>query len=213
MQLAQRLLSTKGGTIALSGFAALLAAVIFLLYLHRYRSSLNEGAKPMPVLVAKSLIEKGTPGNAIATDELYQVTNVPRNDLKDGAVSDPDLLRGRIATDDIYPGDELTTAEFTKTPTNALAVKLTGNQRAISVPVDASHGLVGQLQAGDHVEGYAGFNLDVGDQTVPVMKLAVPDTVVLQAPAEAKQGFAAGGQNSATVGLRATPDQAAVLAW
>ena len=35
MQLAQKLLSTRGGTIALSAVAGLLAAGIFLVYLHR----------------------------------------------------------------------------------------------------------------------------------------------------------------------------------
>ncbi len=213
MQFAQRLLSTRGGTIAASGLAALLAAVIFVVYLHRYRASLNEAAEPMTVLVAKNLIERGTPGNAIATGELYQVTSVPRRALKDGAVSDPAALRGRIAVDDVYPGDQLTTADFTKTPTTAIAAKLTGDQRAIAVPVDDSHGLIGQVQTGDHVDVYAGFNWDLGDKTVPVMKLAIPDALVLDAPAEAAKGFGAGAQTTSQVSLRATPEQAAIVAW
>ena len=47
MQMAQRMLSTRGGTIAIGLFAAVLAAVILVSYLHRYRSSLNEAAQPM----------------------------------------------------------------------------------------------------------------------------------------------------------------------
>ena len=213
MQYAQRVISTRGGAIAVSALAALFAAVIFLVYLHRYRTSLNEAAAPMTVLVAKSLIEKGTPGNTIATGELYQVTTVPQRELKDSAISDPSSLHGRIAVSDVYPGDQLTAAAFTKTTSDAIATKISGDQRAISVPVDQSHGLVGQVEAGDHVDVYAGFNLDTGDRSVPVTKLAVPDTVVLDAPAEGAKGLGAGGQDTANISLRATAEQAVVLAW
>ena len=212
MQFAQRVLSTRGGTIAAGGLAALLSAGIFLAYLHRYRSSLNEAAEPMTVLVARSLIEKGTPGNAIATSEMFQTTTVPRRELKDGALNDPALLRGRVAVDEIYPGQQLTAADFSATPTNAIPTRLAGDQRAISVPLDAAHGMVGQVQPGDHVDVLAGFNLETSDSSKPVVKTLMADALVLAAPAEAKTGLAAGSGTS-SVSLRVDAEQAAEIAW
>ena len=85
MQAAQRLLSTRGGTIALSVMAAVLAGVILLTYLHRYRESVKESGTAVTVLVAKSLIDKGTSGDIIATQDLYEVTSQPKSEVQDGA--------------------------------------------------------------------------------------------------------------------------------
>ena len=62
MQYAQRLLSTRGGTIILSVLAGILAAAILVAYLHRYRASVRDANVPVAILTAKSLIQKGTPG-------------------------------------------------------------------------------------------------------------------------------------------------------
>lgn len=78
MQAAQRLLSTRGGTIAVSAVAAALAAVILVAYLHRYRDSVRNSGVPVTVLVAKGLIEKGTSGDIIASQDLYQVSTLPK---------------------------------------------------------------------------------------------------------------------------------------
>ena len=58
MQFAQRLLATRGGTIAVSGVAAVLAAIVFVAYLQRYRTSLKSASAPVTVLEAKNFIEK-----------------------------------------------------------------------------------------------------------------------------------------------------------
>ena len=69
MQWAQKLLSTRGGTIALSAMAAVLAGVILLAYLHRYRESVNEASTEVTVLTANGLIKKGTSGDIIAGEK------------------------------------------------------------------------------------------------------------------------------------------------
>ena len=89
MQFAQRLLSTRGGTIVLSAMAAVLAGVILLTYLHRYRESVKESGVAVTVLTAKSLIDKGTSGDIIASEGLYDVTSQPKSEVADGAITDP----------------------------------------------------------------------------------------------------------------------------
>jgi Flp pilus assembly protein CpaB len=213
MQFAQRLFSTRGGTIAVGLLAAALAAAVFVLYLHRYRASLNAASEPMTVLVASGLIEKGTPGAVIASEDLFQVTSTPKGELKDGAITDPDLLRGRVAADDIYPGAQLTTAQFTVGATDTVSARVIEYERGIAVPVDEAHGMIGKVQAGDHVDVIAGFVVDGNDgKQHPVTRLLVQDVLVLDVPAEAKAGFAAGA-NKQSVVLRMTDEEAAQTAF
>jgi pilus assembly protein CpaB len=222
VQLVQRLMASRTGTIALSGLAALLAASIFLLYLKRYQASVNDGAKPMTILVAKGLIEKGMSGNVVGKEELFQPTEMPKNDVKEGAITDPDLLRGRTATRDVYPGAQITTADFTATATDATSMELAKEQRAIAVPVDMAHGLIGQVRPGDHVDVFAAFNVrpiqpdgttDPSAAERPVLKLIVEDVLVLDAPEEQAAGGIAAGQDATSVTLRLTDKEAADVAF
>jgi pilus assembly protein CpaB len=218
MQLAQKVLSTRGGTVAVGGIAALTACVVLLFYLSSYRSNLNESGEMVTVLVAKSLIETGTPGDVVGLQELFQTTESPRDQLRDGVVTDPSTLRGRVAVADIYPGQQLTMADFSSARTNALGTKIAGSQRAISIPVDGAHGMIGQIEAGDRVDVIAGFNVEPRNgaagqtgQARPVMRVIMQNVFVFDAPAKVKSGVGAGGDSN--VVLRVNAEQAAKLAF
>ena len=79
--MSNKLFATRRGTIMLGIVAAILAAIALLVYLNHYRSSVNNGVQPISVLVAKSLIQKGTPGDVIGSTKLFQVTSIPRDQL------------------------------------------------------------------------------------------------------------------------------------
>src|SRR5215218_289621 len=190
MQLVNRMLSTRRGTLVLGGIAAGMAALVLMLYLDQYRSSVDADAEPISVLVAKTVIEKGMPGDVVGLKHLFDREAVPQDQLKDGAITDPDTLRGQIAASDIYPGQPLTAADFTPTG-GSLGTRLAGKQRAIAVPVDSAHGLVGQGQ--------------------PVIKVLMQNALVLQSPRAGGAGV--GGAQEANVVLRTTRDQAVELAW
>jgi pilus assembly protein CpaB len=150
--LTRRVFASRGGTLAVGVVAAVLAAIALLVYLSQYRDNLNKQNATVGVLVAKSLIPKGTPGSLIGTKVLFQATSVPRSQLKNGALSDPAALRGLVALTDVYPGQQLTISSFGAARVGALADQLTDLDRAVAVPIDATHGLLGQVQAGDHVD-------------------------------------------------------------
>ena len=222
MQLAHKLLSTRGGTVAVAAVGALLAAAVFLGYLHRYRSTVTESGAPMTVLVAKDFIEKGTPGNVVGSQGFFQTASTPKDDLKEGAISDPDSLRGLVARNDIYPGQQLTVADFSPTVADALTNEIAGDERAISMALDSAHGMIGNVRAGDRVDVYGAFNVRRlrPDGTVdpdaverPVLKLLVEDVLVLDSPEGAKAGFGAGAQQTSNVTVRVTHEQAARLAF
>jgi Flp pilus assembly protein CpaB len=218
MAFAQRLISTRRGTLTLAIIAALLAGVLVLVYVSRYRASVRADNAPVTVLVAKSTIPKGTPGNLLAAQSLFTVTTIRESQLRNGAFSDPSSLVGRAASHDIFPGEQLTAADFAASATS-LASTLSGNQRVVIVPLDASHGLTADLAAGDRVDIYAAFNVTpvdssgraiTGAASRPVLRLIMQNVQV----AEIKtSGGGFGGGGGTGVGLKVTDKQAANLAF
>jgi Flp pilus assembly protein CpaB len=213
--LAHRLLSTRGGTLVLGAIAALLAAIILLVYLNRYRESVSSSAAPQTVLVAKSLIPKGTAGTLVGSRELFQPATLPGDQVKEGAVTDPAALKGRVAVDDVYPGQQLTTADFSAAKTDAIATKLTGAQRAISIGLDQAHGNVGQLEVGDEVDvwGVIKVRNDITNRETDFATLLAPKALVLKTPEGPEGGAGASGAETAHVVLRVNGQQAAKMAF
>jgi Flp pilus assembly protein CpaB len=205
--LSSRLLTTRSGTMVLGIGAAVLAAVILLLYLAQYRDSVSAANNPMTVLVAKRLIQKGTPGDVVGAEQLFSATTVPQAQLIESAIADPALLRGRVATADIYPGQQLTAADFAVASSNAVGTRLSRGQRAVALPVDAAHGLIGYIQTGDRVDVYAGLQTGRG----PVMKMLLSNALVLSAPPVVEGGVA--GSSAANIVLRADHQKAIELAF
>jgi Flp pilus assembly protein CpaB len=129
-----------------------------VLYLRSYRSSVNSGKEPERVLVATKVIPRGTSSKLIAEKRLYQVTTVQKDQLQELAITDPAAIKGRVAAADIFPGQQLTQDAFTTEGATSIPYSITGRQRAIAVPVDSAHGLVGQVNAGDFVDVYVGLS-------------------------------------------------------
>jgi Flp pilus assembly protein CpaB len=179
-----RLLKTRQGTIVVGVAAAVLAAILLLVYLSHYRNSVKGSTEPVTVLVAKRLIPKGTSGSSIAQQNLFVVTTIPKGQVKLGAISDPAVLQGTVTAADIYPSQQLTSGDFTTRSVGALAVQLTGGWRAIGLPsLDAAHGLSPDIQAGDHVDVYAQLQSRLG--------LLLSNVLVLVSPTQATAGSSA----------------------
>jgi Flp pilus assembly protein CpaB len=216
MEFAQKLVSSRRGSLYVAVIAAVLAAIAVLVYVNSYRENVNAGTTPVTVLVARQEIAKGTAGNVIASKQLYTATTIRESQLREGAISDPASLRGKVAARDIYDGAQLTAADFTAA-SGSDAGTLTGRQRIVGVPLDAAHGLVGQLEKGDHVDVYAGFNVipvrpdgtpQNGGQARAVLRLIMANVGVVRI------ATASGlGARTTTVSLRVNDEQAAKLAF
>jgi pilus assembly protein CpaB len=219
MELTQKLFSTRGGTFALAGIAAVIAAIAVVVYVKHYRDSVQKGATPATVLVATSLIPKGTTGTDIATKQLFQAQSIRESQLRTGAISDTASLRGMVAKTDILPRQQLTTEDFTSAA-GGLASQLNAAQRAITIPVDTAHGMIGQIAAGDRIDVYAGFQVSPVDalgrplsnigQSRAVLRLIMQNVTVMAVTKSTQ--FGAGGNNS-QVTLRTTAYQASELAF
>jgi Flp pilus assembly protein CpaB len=218
MEATQRLISTRRGTILLSVLAAAIAGGLVLVYVNRYRDSVKAEGAPVTVLVAKQAIPRGTAGSLIASGALYTATTIRQSQVINGAFSDPASLRGKVTTKDIFPGAELTAADFAAASTN-LAASLTATQRIVSIPMDAAHGLIGELQAGDHVDVYVGSNVVPvgpngvaigGGQGRPVVRRVLDDISVVAVGGKTSGVLASGSTN---VSFKVTDQQAADLAF
>ncbi len=208
----RRSLSTRQGTLTIAVLSALIAGGILVYALKQYRQNVNSTAKPVTVLVATELIEKGTSGDAIGVEQMFKPTRMGAKQALPGALANAASLHGEVAAADIYPGEQLTAADFAA---GGLVSKLAAPQRAIAVPVDTSHGLSGDIHAGDHVDAYAFFLLKNGNaEPIPELRLLAPNVVVLKTGATSGGGLGATNQTSATsnVVLEVNTYQAAELA-
>lgn len=176
--LTTKVTQSRGWTLALGIAAAALAAILLIAYLVQYRSSVNDSTAPTPVLVAKNLIPKGTSGTVIAEKQLFQAATLAKDDLKVGAISDPAYLNGRVAVADIFPGQQITTADLSAGLTDAIPTQLTGKQRAVAIAVNGSRGLVGYVASGDRVDIY----YETAGNGGTVLGLLASNVLVMRAP-------------------------------
>jgi Flp pilus assembly protein CpaB len=211
--LSSRLLNSRGGTLLLGGLAAVLAAIVVLVYVSQYRNNVNAGNSKVKVLVSRSFIEKGTPGNYIGRAELFAPQAIIQKQVLEGAITDPGVLRARVALHDINPGEQLTLADFTAPGVDTLPTNLARGERAVGFSIDASRGLVGNLAAGDHVDVYGIFNVDSIGRcgSGPVLKLIMQNALIMRFPGAVGGGIG-GGSRGQTVVLRANYQQAANIA-
>ena len=95
------------------GIAIGAAAVAAPVYLSDHGNNVNGSTEPGTVLVATRLIPKGTSGSSITSHNLFVVTTIPKGQIAPRAISDPAVLRGRVAATDIYPRQQLAASDFT----------------------------------------------------------------------------------------------------
>jgi len=186
------MLGTPRRTVVVGVAALVLATILLLAYLSHYRSSVSGATSGVAVLRAKAFIPRGTTALTLARKNLFDITVLPKEQVKDGAVTDAAVLHGQVALDDIYPGQQLTAADFGVTATSTAlsgsndllgASKSVGTMRAMSISLDEAHGVAPQVQTGDRVDVYVQVNGSAG--------LLFADALVLAAPNQAAAGTSA----------------------
>jgi Flp pilus assembly protein CpaB len=213
MEYAQRLISTRRGAILVAALAAIIAGILIVAYVQRYRNSVNSEGAPVTVLVAKQAIAKGTSGTLIATTGLYSATTIRQSQLLNGAFSDASSLRDKVATRDIYQGSQLKATDFAPAATD-VAASLTQHQRIIAVPFDATHGDTANIQAGDHVDVYALFNLvSVNSAGIPTGTGAAHTVLRMIMSNVNVQNVGKAGSGAGTFYFKVTDTQATKLAF
>ncbi|MCW3049861.1 MAG: Flp pilus assembly protein CpaB [Solirubrobacterales bacterium] len=207
----RRFAGTRRGAITIAAGAAALAGIVLLTFISQYKQSVQNGTLQHPALVADRLIPKGTSGSVIVTGGFFKPASVQQDSLQTGALTSATALAGKVATHDVYPGEQLTTADFAS-GADPLRGQLAGDQRAINIPIDSAHGLAGAVRAGDKVDVLAGFNAanSASGRGRPELRTLAENLLVLKAPAV---GNTQNGNASQNLTIRASGDLAAQLAF
>lgn len=218
----QRLTSSRTGTLILGIAAAVVAAVLLLAYVSQVRKNADNQSTTVSVLVADRFIPQNTSGDVIASQKWYSIVKTPKSDVNDGAITDPSTMSGKITASDLAVGHQLTTNDFVSAPSQAVTPKLTGDERAIAIPLDSAAGLTPFLQQGDHVDILAGFNVvPIGkngapvsgnSQSRPVLKAIAQDVLVLEVPPSSSSSTP-GGSGTGNVVVKVTDQQAWDIAF
>jgi Flp pilus assembly protein CpaB len=193
-----KLFTTRQGTILLGVIAAIIAAVALVVYLNHYRSSVSP--PPVSVLVAKKTIPQGTSGDVLAkSTSFYQVTQLPKDQVLSGAITDSSTLAGQVALTDVNPNSQLTADQFGAA--SGVQYQLGPNQRAVVVDLGSPQSVGGQIGTGSHVDVWVTSSAQASNGVArPIAKLLFQDMYVL-------------GISGANVTLRTTPTQSGQLIY
>jgi Flp pilus assembly protein CpaB len=213
----RKLLSTRRGTTIVAALCTVIAAGILVVAAARYRHSVAATGHAETVLVASSVIQKGTPGDVVATQQMFHPQQVIAKQVTAGAVADTAALHDKVAATDIQPGQQITLSDFAASA--GIVSQFAPNERAMSVPLDTSHGLTGVVKAGDRVDVYAGVDASVdhsnnGASAGAALRLLLPNVPVVAVNQNAGGGVGGNGVNTqADVVLKVKVGDAGALAF
>jgi len=139
--------------IAIAVVLAVAAALVVLVYTTSYRQSVTKGQKRVDVMVASRDIVAGTPAEEAAGAMV--LTSVLSDDKAPGALSTTAGLDGKVAAQTIYAGQQVVAAAFGTSTTQAPALQITKDERAVNVVVQRSSGMIGDVKAGDYIDVFA----------------------------------------------------------
>ncbi len=146
-----QLFSSRRGGLIIAIVAALGAGALFYLFAQNYKSTTARILPPQNVVVAQKLIPAGAAGQLIAAEGLLKTIQVPGSKVVPGAISGLSAITGAVTAAPIAPGQQITFADFTRA-TSSISSYLSGDQRAISLPLDAAHGIIAFVAQGALVD-------------------------------------------------------------
>jgi Flp pilus assembly protein CpaB len=163
------------------------------------------------VLVASKDIPADTAGSEILAGNWLKQETVARRQVVPGAISNADQVRGLIATQPTYAGEQVTARRFGTPSERGVRAQIQGTQRAIQIAGDANQVLAGTLRAGDHVDILGAWVLpDNGE----IARVVIRDSLVLSAPTAPKGGAAGVGSPGVYAAqLRLSDAQSQKLEW
>jgi Flp pilus assembly protein CpaB len=191
---------------------ALLAAVLTSVYVTSYERSVNDDAKPERVFVATKDVPPGAAAEDIVAS--FEERNIPHGDVVPGALAEREDVSGKVSTQWIYSGEQVTLRRFSNVGEGGVRAELKGNLRAMQIQGDANQVLAGTLKKGDRVDVVAAFEYKIGDNSnsYTASRVVLRDILVLQAPhGSSGGGLGEAGSDRLPVMLQVTDSQAPKL--
>jgi pilus assembly protein CpaB len=196
--------------ILIASALAALAAIFMLVYISKSRNNEDVGNGLVSVFVAGRTIDEGTPGSALTGGSLLE-KRVPRKAVAPGAITSPNEIRARVATETTYPGEQVSVNRFGSIAETGVLTKIRKRQRAVQFAGDANQVLDGTLKAGDRVDIVGTWKVGGAD----VVRTIVQNVLVLATSTDLSAtgtGIASSG-GAKPVQLRLTGRQAERVYW
>jgi pilus assembly protein CpaB len=161
---------------------AVLAAMLTTFYVANYKRTVQRGEKNVPVFVASQDIPAGTSAAQAFSQGLLETREVPRRSVVPGAIAAPEDVDGKVATADIYAGEQVTARRFRPAEEGGIRAELSGNVRAVQVSGDGNQVLVGTLRKGDRVDLVGNFTVEFaeGEEERAFTRTVLRDLLVLK---------------------------------
>ena len=172
--------------IAIAIALAVLAATLTSFYVKQEKQNLQKGQELATVYVATEDIEPGTSGLEVAG--MVESREVATSALAPSAIAEPEDLEGKVVTQTIYSGEQVSELNFSTQQASGIRAQLTGTLRALQVPGDANQLLAGTLKEGDHVDVVANLTYKfvnfnerrLGTDENTAVRVVLRDIVVLR---------------------------------
>jgi len=146
----------RGLVVFLALILATLATAGVFMYSRGVKEDVQTGGTMVPVVVTKVDIPARSDMDQLIKDDQFRIIQVPASVVVNGAVTSVDQLAGKSNSEAILAGEQIPAARISgEVPGGALAIP--EGMQAITVSLDASRGVAGAINAGDHVTIYSTF--------------------------------------------------------
>ena len=144
----------RGLVVFLALILATLATAGVFMYSRGVEEQAKTGGTMVQVVVTKVDLPARTDLDQLIKDDQFKIIQVPEGVVVDGAVTSLDQLAGKSNGVAILAGEQIPAARISgNVPGGALAIP--DGMEAITVSLDASRGVAGSINSGDHVTIYS----------------------------------------------------------
>lgn len=202
-------MKTKLVIVAVSLILGVMAAMGGAAYLTGARKQIDEGMRPVEVLVARENLSPGLSAAEISSRRLAETERIPQRYVASGAISSVSQAQGQVLAVPVAKGEQLATARF-KYPSDAgLAFSTPNNRLAVTIPGDEMKAVAGLLKAGDKVVVVATFSKEIAGKDVT--RILLPNVSVLavdqRVGAEVEKTTSPAGSGDALASTSQTTDR------
>jgi Flp pilus assembly protein CpaB len=195
--------------IAIALVLAGIAAFLVIAYTSNVQKQAHNSQQTTKVLEATTDVPAGTSvKDAIAGGQL-SLRPVVSQDVIAGALTSTTVAGDKdlVTTQNLYAGQQVTTAMFTASLTSPIVTQIHGTQRAIQIPVDSNAMMETTLKAGDHVDMVGTYTVHpaTGADFI-VSRIIVRNVPVLQVSDSTSGAKVGGGGNSNPYIIVSVPD-------
>jgi len=172
----------RGLVVFLALILATLATAGVFMYSRGVKEEAKTGGTMAQVVVSKVDLPARTDLDQMIKDDQFRTEQVPVGVVVDGAVTSVDQLAGKSNSVAILAGEQIPAARISgNVPGGALAIPQ--GMEAITVSLDASRGVAGAINTGDHVVIYGTYtdftDIDTGQKVPTTTSVLVPTAELL----------------------------------